>query len=147
VHPSRWFWAATQPDKNERPLVEQADFGPYNVDALIAGSQTPFEGLAGRLPFGPNVYIDANVPITDAGHETTGKADGDVAFGAIWDDIWLFEGDVRTDVFDQTLSGTLEIRFRLYNYVAALQRYGPSVTIATGTGFAPAVTVDGTPYR
>ncbi len=146
VHPRRWFWASTYTDSNGRFLVENQDFGPFNTDALLVGEQTPFEGLVGRVPFGPKVYIDANMPVNDKGHETTGVANADVAIGAIWDDIWLMEGDIRTDVFDQTLSGTLEIRYRLYNYVAMLQRYGPSVAIATGTGFAPPTTVDGTLY-
>ena len=34
---------------------------------------------------------------------------------------------MRTDVFTETLSGIMQIRFRLYNYVTMLQRYGPSV--------------------
>jgi Phage capsid family len=145
LNPRRWFWGSTYTDTNGRFIVENQDFGPYNTDALIIGEQTPFEGLVGRVPFGPKVYIDANMPITDPGHKTE-VADGDFAIGAIWDDIWLFEGDIRTDVFDQTLSGTMEIRYRLYNYVAMLQRYGPSVAISTGTGFAPPVTEDGTAY-
>jgi HK97 family phage major capsid protein len=146
VHPRRWFWGSTYTDSNGRFIVENQDFGPFNTDALIIGEQTPFEGLVGRVPFGPKVYIDANMPTNDAGHKTAEVADADVAIGAIWDDLWLFEGDIRTDVFDQTLSGTMEIRYRLYNYVALLQRYGPSVAISTGTGFAPPATVDGTLY-
>lgn len=146
THPRRWFWGATYTDSNGRFLVENQDFGPYNADALLVGDQTPFEGLAGRVPFGPKVYIDANVPVNDPGHETGAVANGDVAIGAIWDDLWLFEGDVRTDVFTETLSGIMQIRFRLYNYVTLLQRYGPSVAISTGTGYAPPVTVDGTAY-
>ncbi|HTG20906.1 MAG TPA: phage major capsid protein, partial [Reyranella sp.] len=146
LHPRRWFWGATYTDTVGRPLVEGGGFENFNSTMASIGEQTPFEGLVGRVPFGPKAYIDANMPITDTGHETASKGDADIAIGAIWDDIWLFEGDVRTDVFDQTLSGTLEIRFRLYNYVALLQRYGQSVSIATGSGFAPPTTVDGTPY-
>jgi HK97 family phage major capsid protein len=144
LHPRRWFWAATYLDSNGRFLVQSEQFPNFNADALEA-DPTPHEGYAGHVPFGPKVYIDANVPITDSSG-TPGGGTADIAIGAIWDDVWLFEGEPRTDVFDQTLSGTLEIRYRLYNYIALLQRYGSSVAIGTGTGFAAPTTVDSTPY-
>ena len=128
-----------------RFLVNSASFPAFNIAAQEA-DPAPYEGYAGRVPSGPKVYIDANVPVTD-GSGTPGGGTADIAIGAIWDDIWLFEGEPRTDVFDQTLSGTLEIRYRLYNYIALLQRYGASVAIGTGSGFAAPTTVDGTAYR
>jgi hypothetical protein len=48
----------------------------------------------------------------------------DLALGAHWDDLWLFEGQVRTRVLSEVLSGTLQVRFQVYNYVAFLARYG-----------------------
>jgi HK97 family phage major capsid protein len=147
VHPRRGFWAFTAVDTVGRFLVGQdgAGFSNFNADALYDAEQAPFEGLLGKVPFGPKIYIDANMPTNDAAG-VPGAGAADIAIGAIWDDLWLMEGDVRTDIFDQTLSGTLEIRFRLYNYVALLQRYGPSVTIGSGTGFAAPETEDKTPY-
>jgi HK97 family phage major capsid protein len=147
VHPRRGFWAFTAVDTVGRFLVGQDDggFSNFNADAIYGSEDAPFEGYLGKVPFGPKLYIDANMPTTDASG-VPGAGAADIGIGAIWDDLWLMEGDIRTDVFDQTLSGTLEIRFRLYNYVALLQRYGPSVTIASGTGFAAPETEDKTPY-
>ena len=147
VHPRRGFWAFTAVDTVGRFLVGQDNngFSNFNADAVHEAEAAPFEGLLGHVPFGPKLYIDANMPVHDASG-VPGAGAADIAIGAIWDDLWLMEGDPRMDVFDQTLSGTLEIRFRLYNYATLLQRYGPSVTIASGTGFAAPETEDKTPY-
>src|ERR1700756_304586 len=118
LHPRRWFWAATGLDQLGRPLGSDDGFGPRNAQAIEIDPQ-PFEGYAGRVPFGPNVYIDANVPITDNGSGAAGGTN-DVAIGAIWDDCWLFEGDLRTRVLAEVLSGTLELRFQVYAYIAFL---------------------------
>lgn len=140
LHPRRWFWFATSLDgatgKSGRPIVNASDgFGPFNVSALEV-DPAPAEGLAGRVPFGPPVYIDGNVPVvaTSGGAVTGGS--NDVGVGAKWDDLWLFEGDLRTRVLPEVLSGTLEVRFQVYNYLAFLIRYGQSVAVAAGTGFA-----------
>jgi hypothetical protein len=147
VHPRRGFWAFTAVDTVGRFLAGQdnAGFSNFNADAIYGSEQAPFEGYLGKVPFGPKLYIDANMPVNDA-LGVPGAGANDIAIGAIWDDLWLMEGDVRMDVFDQTLSGTLEIRFRLYNYATLLQRYGASVTIGSGTGFAAPETEDKTPY-
>lgn len=132
LHPRRWFWFATSPDANGRPLVESNGFGPWNVTALEEG-EAPAEGLVGQLPFGPEVYIDANVPTND----TTGGGTGqDVGIAAKWDDLWLFEGEMRTRVLPEVLSGTLELRYQVYNYVAFLVRYGQSIAVIAGSGMA-----------
>lgn len=136
MHPRRWFWGATYPDSTGRPLVSADRETAYNP-AVMANSPYPYEGLAGNVPWGPRVYIDANAPTNDAGHATTGVNDADIMIGAIWDDIWLFEGDLRTRVLSEVLSGTLEIRFQIYNYVTLLARYGQSIVILTGTALAP----------
>jgi hypothetical protein len=130
LHGRRWFWFASALDGGTtgRPLVNP-DVTGYNVSATNA-DQVPAQGRAGQFPFGPSVYIDPNVP-TDAGGIQ------DVAIAAKWDDLWLFEGAPRFRVLPEVLSGTLEVRFQLYNYVAFLVRYGQSIAIATGTGFAP----------
>lgn len=141
MHPRRWFWYASSMDgasgTSGRPLVESSGFGPFNVAEIEQGN-VPFEGLAGSLPFGPNVYIDGNVPTTDNG---SGVLSGtfDVGVAAKWDDLWLFEGNLRTRVLPEILSGTLEIRYQVYNYVAFLARYGQSITLAQGAGFAAPV--------
>lgn len=143
-HPRRAGWWLTGTDTVGRPLVSQLGFNPYNPQALEQ-SMLPFEGRVADLPFGPAAYMDANVPITDSSG-TPGGGTADIALACIWDDIWFFEGDLRTRVLSEVLSGTLELRFQVFNYVALLSRYGPSITIGTGTGFAAPQTVDGTAY-
>ncbi len=141
MHPRRWFWFASQLDGSlglsGRPLVNNADFGPFNIDAINT-DPTPYEGLAGKVPFGPNVYLDANVPTNDNGSGSQTGSD-DIAIGAKWDDLWLFEGDLRTRVLPEVLSGTLEVRFQVYNYLAFLVRYGTAISIGQGSGFAAPV--------
>jgi hypothetical protein len=139
LHGRRWFWYSTGLDSNDRPLGETDAGGPFNIAAAIdAGLHA--EGLVGMLPSVANapVYIDMNIPTNDnAGTPLTGT--DDIAIGALWDDVWLFEGALRTNVYREILSGSLGVRFQLYNYAAMLVRYGQSLAVATGTGFsAPA---------
>jgi hypothetical protein len=139
MHPRRHFWSVTGLDQLGRPLGIDAGFGPYNAQEMES-NPTPFEGYAGRLPFGPNVYIDANVPTTDNGSGASGGSN-DIVIGAIWDDLWLFEGDLRTRVLTEVLSGTLELRFQVYAYIAFLARYGVSITLGFGGAFGAPTTV------
>lgn len=133
VHGSRWFWYSTTPDANGRPIGETSAGGPYNVQALI-NSGIQAEGLVGSLPFlaGSPVYIDDNIGTTDT---TGGGTNQDYAIAGLWDDAWLFKSPLRTDVFREVLSGSLGVRFRVYNYAAFLVRYGQSFAVATGSGF------------
>jgi HK97 family phage major capsid protein len=135
LHPRRWFWYATGLDSTGRPLVESPRGMGLNMSSTEV-AELPAQGYAGNVPFGPNVYIDGNVPLTD----TTGGGTGqDVGIAAKWDDVWLFEGDMRTRVLEEVLSGTLEVRFQAYNYIAMLVRYGQSISLAEGSGFAAPV--------
>jgi hypothetical protein len=138
LHGRRWFWYASAFDasdgKSGRVIVNPSDTG-FNVDAVSQGLAA--EGLVGRAPFGPNVNISPNVPTTD--NTDGGGATRDVAIAAKWDDLWLFEGSLRTRVLPEVLSGTLQVRFQAYNYVAFLARYGQSIAVGTGTGFIPPV--------
>lgn len=132
LHGRRWFWYATGPDANDRPLVGADGFGPWNVPATM-DDPLPAEGLVGRTNFGAPVYIDDNIGTAD----TTGSGSGqDYALAFLADDAWLFLGDMRTNVFKEVLSGTMGVRFQLYNYFAFLLRYGQSLAVATGTGFS-----------
>jgi hypothetical protein len=78
------------------------------------------------------VNISPNVPTTD--NTDGGGATRDVAIAAKWDDLWLFEGELRTRVLPEVLSGTLQVRFQAYNYVAFLARYGQSIASAPAPG-------------
>jgi len=149
--PRRWFWYATALDGSGgtvgKPLVGANGFGPFDAEAIHDG--TPAEGRMGRSKLGPfNYYASANVPTTATAAATVATAnitDGsfDQVLAAKWDDIWLFEGALRTRVLPEVLSGTLQIRFQVYNYVALLVRYGSSIVIAQGAGLpAPVGAVD-----
>jgi len=129
----RWFWYSTSNDVNGRPLGETLQGGRYNT-AAAEGALAAY-GQVGTLPHVADapVYIDNNVPVND----TTGGGNGqDIAIGALWDDLWLFQGDLRTNVYREVLSGSLGVRFQVYNYFAFLARYGQSIAVATGSGFA-----------
>lgn len=140
VHPRRWYWFATGLDGASgtagRPMVSVDGFGPYNAEALYAGLANPAEGLVAKLPYGPhNIYIDANIPTKDSSG-TPGAGAADIILAAKFDDAWLFEGDLRTRALSEVLSGTLEIRFQVFEYYAFLVRYGQSIAQVTGTGLA-----------
>jgi hypothetical protein len=141
MHPRRHFWAATGLDGLGRPLASDDGFGPTNSQQIEI-DPAPYEGYAGRLPYGPRVYIDANVPITDNGSGASGGSN-DVVVGAIWDDLWLFEGDLRTRVLTEVLSGTLELRFQVYAYIAFLARYGVSIALGYGSPFSQPYSFNG----
>jgi hypothetical protein len=143
MHPRRHFWSVTGLDAFGRPLgIDGSPFGPMNAQEVEI-DPAPYEGFAGRLPYGPNVYIDGNVPITDDGTGVAGGGTKDIVIGAIWDDLWLFEGDLRTRVLAEVLSGTLELRFQVYGYVAFLARYGVSITLGFGASFGQPQTFSG----
>jgi HK97 family phage major capsid protein len=137
-HPRRWYWWATTVDgpsgTRGRPLVGS---GMAAMNPVAAETAAPAEGKVGSAVFGPHDYYSStNVPTTDNG---SGVLSGtfDPVILAKWDDIWLFEDALRMRVLDGPLSGTLQVRFQIYNYVAQLVRYGQSIVIAQGAGLAP----------
>lgn len=137
VHGRRALWYLTGQDANDRPLGETMAGGRYNIAAAeAAGIQV--EGLMATLPFlfDTPLYADYNVPTTDSGSGTGGGGSDDVAIGALFDDVWFFSGALRTNIYNEILSATLGVRFQLYSYHAMLVRYGQSLCIASGTGFA-----------
>jgi HK97 family phage major capsid protein len=128
VHPRRAWWLVAGRDANKRPLVESTSFGPFNV-AAVEPTSVPAQGLVARLPWGTPVYASANIPTNDAG------AGQDIAIGALGSDGLVLEGQMHTDVFPELLSGTLQVRFRVYAYLGFGLRYGQGLAIASGTGF------------
>ena len=92
------------------------------------------EGLVGSV-LGTNVFLDANVP-ANLGVGTN----QDEILTAKWDDTYLWEGALRTRALSEVLSGTLQVRLQLWNYVAFMpDRYPVSIAVAGGTGLiAPA---------
>jgi len=138
IHPRRGAWAASVTDSSSeagRLLFNATDFPNFNTAGLFTG-QTPAEGYAFTTPLGPNVYITANISTEDNGKgEKKSGESHDYALTAKFDDVWFFESDLRTRVLPEVVSGTLQIRFQVYAYVALLVRYGPSIAIAVGKTF------------
>ena len=137
TNPAVWFALATAADSNSRPLVVPSVQGPWN--ALAAGDMGDVtEGLVGQI-LGRPWYVDNNIPLTfggatapsmatlSAGHVSPTDGSGGTTpnlavytplLAGVWDDLLLFEGEVRTRVLQEVLSGTLQVRFQLYSYVA-----------------------------
>jgi HK97 family phage major capsid protein len=136
-NPAVWYALATAADGNSRPLVVPSIQGPFNAVADFSPGQAA-EGPVGAI-LGRPWYLDANIPLTfggastnpsmsttSAGHTspTDGTGSGDTFtpfLAGVWDDILLFEGDVRTRVLQEVLSGTLQVRFQIYSYVAFMK--------------------------
>lgn len=127
MHPRRWAWCEAQSDANGRPLVVPESGGPWNVVGNL--DQQASQGLAGRM-LGLPVYLDATLPVN--GGAGTNQ---DTIVVAKMDDLWLWEGQVRAEAFQQTYAQNMSVLVRLYNY-AAFQagRYAQSIATITGTG-------------
>lgn len=131
-----WNSFATSVDGNKRPIVPPSNQGPWNAAAtgdFDPGS--PDEGPVGTI-LGRAWHVDNNIPLTfggattnpsmstlSAGHTspTDGTGSGDnftPVIGGVFDDMLLFEGEVRTRVLQEVLSDTLQVRFQLYSYIA-----------------------------
>lgn len=136
TNPAAWYAQATAVDGNSRPLVVPAAQGPWNTVAEFdpgAAAEGPVGSILGR-PW----LVDNNIPLTfggattnpgmsttSAGHvaPTDGTGSGNTftpAIAAVWDDLLLFEGEIRTRVLQEILSGTLQVRFQIYSYLAFL---------------------------
>jgi len=56
-----------------------------------------------------------------------GNPDYTPLFAGVMDDLFIWEGDLRTRTLQEVLSGTMQVRFQLYAYVATLaNRYQDS---------------------
>jgi HK97 family phage major capsid protein len=127
---SRWYWAGGQLDTTNRPLV--TGDGPFNAfGAVNPRAAQNAVGSLGGLP----AIADANIPANNG----TGVNEDRIII-AKWGELYLYESTPRIRVLQEVLSGTLQVRFQLYNYVAALpQRRPKAISIVSGTGLvAPA---------
>jgi HK97 family phage major capsid protein len=147
TNPAVWYAMATAADGNSRPLVVPSIQGPFNAAADMDSPN--YEGIVGNI-LGRPWYVDNNIPLTfggattnpsiakSAGHvaPTDGTGSGNTftpAIAAAWDDLLLFEGEVRTRVLQEVLSGALQVRFQIYGYNAFIaNRYqGASAQIVS----------------
>jgi HK97 family phage major capsid protein len=133
VHPATWNWALTQLDTTNRPLVDASTGGPFNP----IGAGTPagaMEGAVGTL-LGLPVYLDGNLP-TNLGVGTNETR----IVTTKWDELYLWESQVRMRVMPEVLSNTLQVRLQVYAYVALIANRRPgAISVISGTGMiAPA---------
>ena len=127
-HPRRWNWASSGLDSTNRPLIVPTANGPYNAVGVDTGGRAG-RGFRGEA-LGVGWYTDATMP-------TTVSTNQDPIVVGAFDQAFLMEGDVRTRVLPDVLSGNLTIRFQLYRYVAFTAGVRPTAFSAiTGTGQA-----------
>lgn len=125
--PSRWLWCATQSDANGRPLVVPLAGGPMNVMGNL-DNQVP-QGLVGHM-LGLPVFCDPNI-VSNLGTGTN----QDEVIVARMADLWLWEGTVRAEAFQQTYAQNMSLYVRLYNYISFQPgRYPQSISVIGGTG-------------
>lgn len=131
--PGLWYWANAQLDANGRPLL-LPEQGPGDLNPLAIASGAVSEGPVGRLTVGTPVILDGNIPSNlGAGTNETRIVT------ARTPDLYLWEGSLRTRVLQEVLSGTLQVRFQLWNYVAFMpNRLPKAISIVSGTGLIPA---------
>ncbi|MER5821177.1 phage major capsid protein [Streptomyces mirabilis] len=130
MHTARWFWANSQLDTANRPLL--GGEGPMN--AMGSANPRAAEGAMGRMGGLPAV-ADANIP-----NNLGGGTNEDRMIIARFDELYLWESTPRVRVLQEVLSGTLQVRFQLYNYVAFIPDRRPKgISVISGTGLvAPA---------
>ena len=128
MHPRRWAWCLSALDSSNRPLVVPNAQGPYN--SLGAETNVDSEGGPVGTIQGVSVFVDASIP-TNLG----AGANEDRIIVTRMDQLYLFEGELRTRAMQEVLSGTLQVRLQAYNYVAYIaNRLPAAVAIIAGTG-------------
>ena len=129
MHPSMWYWLASQVDGSNRPLVVPTTGASqaFNASGTILNPGAP-AGVVGTIQ-GVPVFIDATLPknygaTTNYSPIIVGK----------FSDSYLFESGVKTRVLPDVLSGNLTVRFQVYGYAALAHRFNKSVSVISGTG-------------
>jgi len=141
TNPAVWYALVSAVDTNGRPLVVPEQNGPFNAVTVDGGPVA--EGLVGKVASLP-WYVDPNIPLTfggtvapyigaiSNGHTAPvpgsgGSPNFTPAIAARWADLFFWEGDMRTRVLSEVLSGSLAVRFQLYAYCASMpNRYQDS---------------------
>jgi HK97 family phage major capsid protein len=122
----RWYWIMSALDSSNRPLVTPN--GPAFNQIADAAADTA-EGFVGGI-LGVGAYGDNNIP-TNLG----GGTNQDEVFAAKWDDLYLWEGVMRSRTLVEVLSNTLQVRLQIYNYLAFMgDRYPSAIATINGTG-------------
>ena len=127
MHPSMWYWFASQVDGSNRPLVVPVTGASqaFNASGTVTNPGAP-AGLVGTIQ-GVPVFLDATLPKTYATNQSP------ILVGK-FSDSYLFESGVKTRVLPDVLSANLTVRFQVYGYAALAHRFNKSVSAITGTG-------------
>lgn len=140
-NPAIWEALSVTVDGNSRPLIVPDQNGPFNAISVMQDGIA--EGPTGGRLLSVPMSVDPNVPLTFGGTGATQPYIGAISnghtapvdgsggsstnanvytplIGARWDDLFLWEGDIRTRVLSEVLSGSLAVRFQVYAYNAAM---------------------------
>jgi HK97 family phage major capsid protein len=129
--PSMWYWALSQLDTTNRPLIVPAAPIAFNPAALGNGDSA--QGYAGMFSYGLPALMDGNIPSNLGGGTNETRI-----ITARSSDLYLWEGAVRTRALQEVLSGTLQIRFQVWEYFAFMGNRRPeSISVISGTGVIP----------
>jgi HK97 family phage major capsid protein len=135
-NPMAWYALASSVDTTGRPLVVPAQQGA-GFNAAAGDNDGPeAEGPIGHI-LGLGWELDPNIPYTFGG--TTVPSIGTISNGstaatpgsgtgssytpliaAVWNDLFLWEGEMHSRTLSEVLSGTLQVRFQLYAYNACM---------------------------
>ena len=127
MHPSMWYWLASQVDGSNRPLVVPVTGASqaFNAAGTVTNPGAP-AGLVGTIQ-GVPVFIDATVSKVYATNQSP------ILVGK-FSDSYLFESGVKTRVLPDVLSSNLTVRFQVYGYAALAHRFNKSISAISGTG-------------
>ncbi|MDH6134651.1 HK97 family phage major capsid protein [Kitasatospora sp. MAA4] len=150
-HPWVWYYLLTQVDQSGRPLVVPGT--PNNTGWNQAAVDTDGPVVSGPVGWyqGLPVILDPQVPVSfpasgGTNPQITTLSSGQFAISpgsgaftpllvGLWDDCFLWEGEMRTRALTEVLSGTLQVRYQMYNYVATIpNRYQAYANVQTGSG-------------
>ncbi|WP_395659143.1 hypothetical protein [Nocardioides sp.] len=128
LYPSIWWWMTAQLDSTNRPLVDLGN-GQNTITVHDTDAVSGVVGAIGKVP----IVVDLGIPTNLGG----GTNESRVIAGALRD-TYLWEGALRTRVLTEVLSGTLQVRLQVYNYVAYMANRRPAaLSVVSGTGLIP----------
>jgi HK97 family phage major capsid protein len=143
TNPAVWYGLSSAMDTTNRPLVVPQQQGT-SFNAAAGDDDGPVaEGPVGHI-LGIPWLLDPNIPLTfgGTGAPSIGStSSGNVApvagtgtnavqtpgVAGVFDDLYLWEGELRSRTLSEVLSGNLQVRFQVYAYVADMpNRYQDS---------------------
>jgi HK97 family phage major capsid protein len=150
-HPWLWYFLLTQVDTAGRPLVVPGTPNNVGWNQVAVDDDGPVASGPVGWYQGLPVILDPNVPVTFPSSGGTNPQITTVSSGqfaptagsgvftpllcGLWDDLFLWEGEMRTRALTEVLSGNLQIRFQLYNYAASIpNRFQAYSAVTTGSG-------------